>query len=101
MGIVRLHITQLAVETIHSFLLRKVLADRAAVACMSFHAIPSFPEKSYGYLDYERDVAEGIKKKLNGSLFWQCSQAASPASEAHLTGPGRTTDICRLSSDKT
>ena len=24
----------------------------------------------------------------------------SPASEAHLTGPGRTADICRLSSDK-
>ena len=24
----------------------------------------------------------------------------SPASEAHLTGPGRTADICRLPSDK-
>ena len=36
---------------------------------MYFHVIPSFPEKSYGYLNCERDVADGIKKKLNGSLF--------------------------------
>jgi len=35
---------------------------------MSFNAIPFFPEKSYGYSDCERDVADGIKKKLNGSL---------------------------------
>ena len=36
---------------------------------MSFHVIPSFPEKSYGYLDCERAVGDGIKKKLNESLF--------------------------------
>ena len=69
MGIVRLHITPLTPETTHSLLPPKVLADRAVVASMSFHTIPSFPEKSYGYLDCERDVANVIKKKLNGSLF--------------------------------
>jgi len=28
------------------------------------------------------------------------TMGCSPASEAHLTGPGRTADICRLSSDR-
>ena len=65
---VRLHITLLMPETRHSLLLPEVLANRAVVVSMSSHAIPSFPEKSYGYLDCERDVAEGINK-LNGSLF--------------------------------
>jgi len=69
MGIVRLHITPLTPETTHSLLPPKILADKAVVASMSFHTIPSFPEKSYGYLNCERDVADGIKKKLNGSLF--------------------------------
>ncbi|KAG0634482.1 hypothetical protein HOY80DRAFT_986203 [Tuber brumale] len=69
MGIVRLHITPLTPETTHSLLPPKVLADKAVIASMSFHIIPSFPEKSYGYLNCERDVADGIKKKLNGSLF--------------------------------
>ena len=36
---------------------------------MSSYTIPSFPEKNYGYLEGERDVAERIKRKLNGSLF--------------------------------
>ncbi|KAG0126686.1 hypothetical protein HOY82DRAFT_569486 [Tuber indicum] len=69
MGIVRLHITPLTPETMHSLLPPKVLANKAVIASMSFHTIPSFPEKSYGYLNCERDVADGIKKKLNGSLF--------------------------------
>ncbi|RPA94717.1 hypothetical protein L873DRAFT_1830221 [Choiromyces venosus 120613-1] len=69
MGIVRLHITPLTQETAHTLLPPKVLADKAVVASMSFHTIPSFPKKSYGYLDCERGVADGIKKKLNGSLF--------------------------------
>ena len=64
MGIVRLHITPLAVETIHSFLPPKVLTDRAAVASMSFHAV-----KCYGYLDCERDVADRIRKKMNRNLI--------------------------------
>ena len=55
--------------TIHSLLLSEVLTDRAAVASMSFHAISSFPEKSYGYLYWMREVADGMKKMLNGSLF--------------------------------
>ena len=64
MGIVRLHITPLAVETRHSFLPPKVLTVRAAVASMSFHAV-----KCYGYLDCERDVADRIRKKMNRNLI--------------------------------
>ncbi|PUU77248.1 hypothetical protein B9Z19DRAFT_1128508 [Tuber borchii] len=33
---------------------------------MSFYAIPTFPEKSYGYLNCEQDVADGIKKLFRG-----------------------------------
>ena len=69
MGIVRLYITRLAPETIHSLLALKVFGDRAVVASISLHAIPPFPEKSYGYLDCERDVADGIKKKRNRSIL--------------------------------
>ncbi|PUU78257.1 hypothetical protein B9Z19DRAFT_1108389 [Tuber borchii] len=69
MGVVHLHITPLTPETTHSLLPPKVLAEKAVVASMSFHTIPSFPEKSYGYLDCEWGVADGIKKKLNESLF--------------------------------
>ncbi|CUS13337.1 unnamed protein product [Tuber aestivum] len=69
MGIVRLHITPLTPETICSLLPPKVLSDKAVIASMSFHKVPSFPEKSYGYFACDRDVADGIKKKLNGSLF--------------------------------
>ena len=35
---------------------------------------------------------------LESFVFRQCSQAASPASEVHLTRPGWTADIYRLSS---
>ena len=34
-----------------------------------FHEIPSFPEKSYGCLNFEQEAADGVKKELNGSLF--------------------------------
>lgn len=37
---------------------------------MSFHAIPSLTGKSYGQLDCDRDVVDGIKKGLNGGLVW-------------------------------
>lgn len=69
MGIVRLYITRLAPETIHSLLTLKVFGDRAVVASISLHAIPPFPEKSYGCLDCEQEAANGMKKELNGSLF--------------------------------
>ena len=56
-------------EAIHSLLPAEVLTNRVAFASMSFHAIPPFPEQSYGYLDCERDVGDGIKEGLKGSLF--------------------------------
>jgi len=67
-GVVRHHIRPLNPETIHPLLQRNVLADRA-VGSMYFNAFPSFPEKGYGYLDCVRDVADGIKKKLNEGFF--------------------------------
>ena len=69
MGVARLRMTPLTQETIHSLILPEVLTDRVAFGSMSVHAIPSFPEKSYGYLDCERGVADGIKNMLNGGLF--------------------------------
>ena len=69
MRIVRVHVTFLTLWSIQSLLLPKVLTERAVVASMPFHAIPSFPERSYGYLDSEGDAADGIKMKANGSLF--------------------------------
>lgn len=62
----RLHITPLTPDILPSVLPASL---RAAATDISFHAIPTFPEKSYGYITLPNMEAEKIKKKLNGSIL--------------------------------
>ena len=60
MGIFRVYVTLLTPGSIQSLPSPKVLAERAFLH-LSFHAIPSFPDRSYAYLDCEGDVTDRTK----------------------------------------
>lgn len=62
----RLHITPLTPDILPSVLPASL---RAAATDISFHTIPTFPEKSYGYITLPNMEADKIKKKLNGSIL--------------------------------
>ena len=53
-------------------------SDSGCIHAMSFYTISFFPDKSYGYLNCEPEIADGIRK-LNGSLFWGVRVGASDA----------------------
>lgn len=69
MGIVYHHISPLNLETRDSLLSLNILAERAAIASMAFHAISPLQGKGYGYLDCEWDVVDEIKRSLNWAVF--------------------------------
>ncbi|KAL7268405.1 hypothetical protein RUND412_008976 [Rhizina undulata] len=65
---VRLHIAPLTPETT-SALIPPTILDDATKKTISYHTIPTFPEKSYGFLNVSVEKAEKLKKKLNGLTF--------------------------------
>ncbi|KAJ5166556.1 uncharacterized protein N7482_005337 [Penicillium canariense] len=62
----RLHITPLTPDILPAVLPPSL---RQSAADISYHAIPTFPENSYGYVTLPTMDAEKIKKKLNGSIL--------------------------------
>ena len=67
MGIVRLHITPLSLDTLPPP--TESPRGRSSYCVCIFLRNPFLPREELEYLDCERGVAEGIKEKLNGSLF--------------------------------
>ncbi|CAO2647851.1 Nn.00g087730.m01.CDS01 [Neocucurbitaria sp. VM-36] len=63
---VRLHITPLRPELLKVYLAPSVLASAQNV---SYHAVETFPEKGFGYVELPALEAEKIKKKLNGTTL--------------------------------
>ncbi|KAI5847992.1 hypothetical protein BZA05DRAFT_404085 [Tricharina praecox] len=61
---VRLHITPLTTATAAS-----ILPAGTDLSTISFHALPTFPEASYGFVDLPVDAANKLKKKLHGAIF--------------------------------
>jgi hypothetical protein len=61
---VRLHITPLTAETASS-----ILPAGTDLSTVSYHAIPTFPENAYGFVDLPTAAAEKLKKKLHGAMF--------------------------------
>lgn len=63
---VRLHITPLDAEL---FQIIVPASARPGARNISFHAIQTFPEKRYGFVELPRMDADKIKKKLHGSVL--------------------------------
>ncbi|KAK6497420.1 hypothetical protein TWF481_011829 [Arthrobotrys musiformis] len=82
---VRLHITPLTAESAKAIVAAKHLSTA------SFHAIDTFPEKSYGFVTLPRGEAEALRKKYNGTVFRGVKMSveeARPAREAALSPNG-------------
>ncbi|KAK0742939.1 hypothetical protein B0T18DRAFT_430330 [Schizothecium vesticola] len=62
---VRLHITPLDPDLL-TVVLSSALLPKATN--ISYHALETFPEKRYGFLNLPPDDAEKLKKKLNGAV---------------------------------
>jgi hypothetical protein len=64
--ITRLHITPLNPSLLQTYLAPTVLPLAQNI---SYHAIPTFPEKGYGFVDLPKTEADKLKKKLNGAIL--------------------------------
>ncbi|QIW95760.1 hypothetical protein AMS68_001278 [Peltaster fructicola] len=64
--LVRLHITPF-----NPSIYEKIIpaAFRKPESKASFHAVQTFPERGFGYLQVSRSDAEALKRKLNGSML--------------------------------
>ena len=63
---IRLHISPLNADLVHTLLPPAILATTSSI---SYHTIDTFPERNYGYVELPIMEAEKIKKKLNGSIL--------------------------------
>lgn len=63
---VRLHITPLKPDLLKLYLAPSVLPLAKNV---SYHAVETFPEKGYGYVELPETEAQKIRKKLNGTTL--------------------------------
>ncbi|TLD37479.1 hypothetical protein E2P81_ATG04291 [Venturia nashicola] len=63
---IRLHITPLTPALLHSYIPPSLLPEATNI---SYHALQTFPEKSYGYVELPKMAAQKIKAKLNGSTL--------------------------------
>lgn len=64
----RLHITPLTAETAPALLPASLLTPEAR-ASISYHTLPAFPEKPFGYVDLPSDAAKELRKKLHNLMF--------------------------------
>ncbi|KAF9892587.1 hypothetical protein FE257_000989 [Aspergillus nanangensis] len=62
----RLHITPFAPDLLSAILPASVQSSATEI---SFHNIPTFPEKNFGYVTLPAMEADKVKKKLNGSIL--------------------------------
>lgn len=62
----RLHITPLDPNLLRAILPPSILPNARNI---SYHTIPTFPEKAYGFVELPIMDAEKIKKKLNGAIL--------------------------------
>ncbi|KAK6332129.1 hypothetical protein TWF718_002663 [Orbilia javanica] len=82
---IRLHIAPLTAESAKAIVAAKHLSTA------SFHAIDTFPEKSYGFVTLPRAEAEALRRKYNGTVFRGVKMSveeARPAKEAVLSPNG-------------
>jgi len=63
---VRLHITPLKPDLLKVYLAPSVLSLAKNI---SYHAVETFPEKGYGYVELPEAEAQKLKKKLNGTTL--------------------------------
>jgi hypothetical protein len=63
---VRLHVTPLDAELLKVVLSSALLPKARNI---SYHAIETFPEKRYGFLELPSEDAEKLRKKLNGAVL--------------------------------
>ncbi|KAI5295675.1 hypothetical protein KEM52_000609 [Ascosphaera acerosa] len=61
--------TRLYIRPLDPPLLEAILHRRPQPDTASYHAVPTFPENNYGFVDLPADEAEKIKKKLNGAIL--------------------------------
>ncbi|KAK4133771.1 hypothetical protein BT67DRAFT_442695 [Trichocladium antarcticum] len=109
-GYIRLHVTPLDAE------LLKVVVSSALLPKarnISYHTLPTFPEKRYGFLELPKEDADKLKKKLNGAVLRgvkiriepaRPSTIPAPLAEAAMAkekAPKRATDEVRPKKDKT
>ncbi|KAF4545070.1 Suppressor protein srp40 [Lasiodiplodia theobromae] len=62
----RLHITPFTPELLKAFIPPSVLPQASQI---SYHAVQTFPEKGFGYVELPTMEAQKLKKKLNGSIL--------------------------------
>lgn len=63
---IRLHITPFTPALLHSYIPPSLLPEATNI---TYHALQTFPEKDYGYVELPRMAAQKIKAKLNGSTL--------------------------------
>lgn len=65
-GRTRLHITPFNADLVDRFLPPNV---RAEASNISFHAVQTFPERGFGYVELPTMEAQKLKKKFNGTIL--------------------------------
>ena len=63
---VRLHISPFTAELLPAII---PPSARDAAANISFHNVQTFPERNYGFVDLPKEMADKLKKKLNGTTL--------------------------------
>lgn len=66
LNLVRLHITPFRPDLLKVYLAPSILPLAENI---SFHAVQTFPEKGFGYVDLPAAEAQKLKKKLNGTTL--------------------------------
>ncbi|MCJ1452467.1 hypothetical protein MMC28_002810 [Mycoblastus sanguinarius] len=89
----RLHITPLYEQLLSTILPDPVLQQASNI---SFHVIPTFPEKSYGYVDLPDAEADRLKKKLNGSVLKGLKMRIEEARPKKLTPENSLEDALKM-----
>ncbi|KAF3926927.1 hypothetical protein ABW20_dc0106468 [Dactylellina cionopaga] len=78
---VRLHITPLTAES------AKAIVPAKHLATASFHAIDTFPERSYGFVTVPRADAETLRRKYNGTVFRGVKMSVEEARPSKMATP--------------
>lgn len=80
----RLHVTPLDPELL-SVVLPTSIRPRARN--ISYHSLPAFPEKRYGFLELPSEDADKIKQKLNGAVLKGVKIQIQPARPERIPEP--------------
>ena len=83
-GYVRLHVTPLDAELLKVVLSSALLPKARNI---SYHALATFPEKRYGFLELPNEDAEKLKKKLNGAVLKGVKIRIEPSRPSTIPAP--------------